>query len=244
MEKSKELENCNFVRLILMLAVVIYHSMVFWKGGWFYKEPTESSNALKYIAMWLNTFHIYGFVLVSGYVFYALKFEKNKYKEYGKFLLNKIKRLLVPLCFTSLIWAIPFYIIYFKSTINLVIKKFGFMESPSQLWFLAMLFVVFSLYYPISNIVNKNWIIGGGIVLLLYCIGMVGNRFFPNIFQIWSGLKYIIFFWIGCNIRKEKDCFIYRIPTIIFLLFDLTIFVLWNYLNEMNLELLASVCHL
>ena len=30
-----ELKNCYFVKTILMLLVVGYHSMVFWSGDWF-----------------------------------------------------------------------------------------------------------------------------------------------------------------------------------------------------------------
>lgn len=160
MNKSKELENCNFVKLLLMLSVVLYHSMAYWKGGWFYKDPSEESGILMYIARWLNTFHIYGFVIVSGYIFHVIKIKRNQYQNYCAFLINKAKRLIVPLYFTTIIWAVPFYCMFFKPTILELGEKFILMESPSQLWFLGMLFVVFALYWPISTFVNRNLLVG------------------------------------------------------------------------------------
>lgn len=165
--KSKELEQCDFVKLLLMGFVVLYHSMAFWKGNWFVKEPEEQSHVLKYFSMWLNTFHIYGFTLVSGYIFQTMKFEKHKYQDFGVFLTNKAKRLLVPLCFIEIIWALPFYALIFKPTISTLVKKFLLMESPSQLWFLGMLFVLFLIYWPISNAINKNWTSGGDYIYYL-----------------------------------------------------------------------------
>jgi len=33
--REKELENCTFIKTILMVIIVIYHSMLFWNGTWF-----------------------------------------------------------------------------------------------------------------------------------------------------------------------------------------------------------------
>lgn len=164
--KSRELEHCDFVKLMPMCFVVLYHSMALWKGNWFIKEPEEQSHILKYLSMWFNTFHIYGFALVSGYIFQVVKFEKHRYQIFFDFLINKAKRLLVPLYFTSFIWVIPFYALIFKPTAMVLVKKFVLMESPSQLWFLGMLFVLFLIYWSISNFLNKNRIQGGGLYFL------------------------------------------------------------------------------
>ena len=59
-----ELENCNFAKTILMILVVLYHSLVFWKGNWFTANPTSTSVILGTLADWLNSFHIYAFVLI------------------------------------------------------------------------------------------------------------------------------------------------------------------------------------
>ena len=35
----EQLENCIFVKTVLMLMVVAYHSMIFWGGDWFSVQP-------------------------------------------------------------------------------------------------------------------------------------------------------------------------------------------------------------
>ena len=45
-DRQAELKNCNFVKTVLMLIVVLYHCMVFWTGTWFSEAPVHSSGAL------------------------------------------------------------------------------------------------------------------------------------------------------------------------------------------------------
>ena len=95
-DRQTELSNCTFVKTILMLIVVIYHCILFWKGTWFTGNPVYESKLLDILATWMNSFHIYGFTLVSGYLFHYLKCEKTKYDRFVPFVINKFKRLLVP----------------------------------------------------------------------------------------------------------------------------------------------------
>ena len=85
--RNNEVTNCGFVKTILMLLVVFYHSILYWNGQWFIGKPEFASPLFSIIAQWLNTFHIYAFTLVSGYLFYYLKFEKGKY---GNFHAQKV----------------------------------------------------------------------------------------------------------------------------------------------------------
>lgn len=65
-----ELSNCTFVKSILMITVVLYHSCVFWTGSWFTRESVAiEAPGLEFFSNFLGTFHIYGFALVSGYIF-------------------------------------------------------------------------------------------------------------------------------------------------------------------------------
>lgn len=58
MNQVDKLENCYFVKNILMSMVVLYHSIAIWiPGGWFV-PPEESSYMLGIVALWLNFFHI------------------------------------------------------------------------------------------------------------------------------------------------------------------------------------------
>ena len=68
----KELDNCRFVKTVLMIIILVYHSCVFWAGGWLPGIATQiKAPLLVSLAGWLSTFHIYGFTLISGYVYAA-----------------------------------------------------------------------------------------------------------------------------------------------------------------------------
>lgn len=64
-----ELENSKFVKMILMLLVILGHACAFWSGYWFTENPVIKSNGMNTLYAWLNSFHIYAFALVSGYIF-------------------------------------------------------------------------------------------------------------------------------------------------------------------------------
>lgn len=71
-EKSKSemsLKNCTFVKTVLMLLVILGHSMAFWSGSWFTGNPEITSLSMNYLYKWINSFHVFAFALVSGYIF-------------------------------------------------------------------------------------------------------------------------------------------------------------------------------
>lgn len=66
---SEILLNLRFVKTILMLLVILGHSVKFWEGNWFTKNPQLVSESLAWLSRWIASFHIYAFTLVSGYIF-------------------------------------------------------------------------------------------------------------------------------------------------------------------------------
>ena len=58
---DKRLSNCNFIKAILMLTVVLYHSVLFWGGSWFSGVETLAfpSEGLNILSKILGSFHIY-----------------------------------------------------------------------------------------------------------------------------------------------------------------------------------------
>lgn len=94
-----------------------------------------ASDTLKVLSEWLNSFHIYGFTFVSGYIFFALRYEFGKYQKFSEFIISKAKRLLIPYVFTAIIWVIPISTYFFNYGITDIIAKYVFAVSPGQLWF-------------------------------------------------------------------------------------------------------------
>lgn len=219
------LDNCYFVKTILMLLVVLYHSILFWGGGsWLDNQPVIfKSRALSIIAVWLNTFHIYGFTLVSGYIFQYLKYEKGKYQKFFPFIANKAKRLLVPYVFVAIIWVIPISYVLFSYTPKDIILKYVLCTGPSQLWFLWMLFDVFCIVWIISNWL-KNDFIAIFISCISWLIGYVCGARFSNIFCVWTAFNYLPFFILGMKLREKNNCLLYKIPAILFVFIQLVLF--------------------
>ena len=195
-------ENCTFVKTVLMLIVVLYHSIVFWGGGWFSAfKPPEQIEPIKYFAKWLNSFHVYGFVLTSGYLYSFLRFEKGKYQKYGPFLKNKAKRLLIPYAFIAIVWVIPIGQVFFHNSVKDIVKGYLLGTGPSQLWFLLMLFGVFAIVWGLSEFIHKSVI--GSILLsgFFYVIGYAGSHFIDNYFMIWMACLYLPLFILGMKYR-------------------------------------------
>lgn len=80
-KESCQLEHINTAKAVLMLMVVFYHSMLFWKGQWFTKNPVIEADYLNCIIEWLNSFHIYGFTAISGYLYYYVSVDIGKRKS-------------------------------------------------------------------------------------------------------------------------------------------------------------------
>ena len=223
-KQNTELVNCTFVRTILMLSVVLYHSILYWGGNWFVGEPVFSSRLLSVLADWMNTFHIYAFTLVSGYLFCFLKVENGKYGKIVPFIKNKVFRLLVPYAFVLFLWVVPFSYV-FNGEVNIV-NNILLGINPAQLWFLLMLFWVFIIFRLLADFFEKHTLLGAFVVLGFYGVSIIGAMLVPNMLQIWRGFGYLIFFWIGFKIRQIPISIVRGIPSFVWGVAHTGLFVL------------------
>lgn len=186
-----------------MLFVIIGHSVDFWKGNWFLAiTPAQNSTILCFISDFLNSFHIYAFTFASGYLFYYLKIEQLRYAEFFLFLKSKAKRLIIPYIFVCAVYVIPVAEYFFHYSISEIITRYVLGTSPNQLWFLLMLFWVYIIAWPLSDLFNKKPTVGMVIVGSLYLVGVLGSRLTPNYFFIWSSCEFVLFFWLGFMFKK------------------------------------------
>lgn len=201
---DRQMENCNFIKVVLMGFIVLYHSLAIWlPEGWF-GTPAWKSTSFSLIAQWLNSFHIYAFVLISGYIFAYLKFECNKYQNFAGFIKNKAKRLLLPYVVVTIVWNVPWDYAFQTESNRIAVSDYLFALSPSQLWFLWMLFGVFVMAYFLAGVMWRKPLFGLVISLALYAISIVGGVFLPNVFQIWYACRFIMLFFAGMMIRKDR----------------------------------------
>lgn len=217
--KTLTLSQCNVIKVSMMLMVIFYHSICLWGEETWFIPAAESSKILAFFCKFLNSIHIYVFTFVSGFLFYFLKYEKKRYHSLLKDVGDRAKRLLFPYIVVAVLWVVPFSIYYFHTEPLIILRNYFFGESPSQLWFLLMLFVVFCLFYLLADFFYKhNFFVGGIFCAFFYIIGFIGERFIPNVFQIWTALKYIFYYWLGFYFCKEKTNFFYKIPFFVYLI--------------------------
>jgi len=232
--QKRELANCDFTKVVLMLMVVFYHSILFWNGSWFNQKPIYSAPILQIVAKWLNSFHVYGFALVSGYIFYFLKQEQNRYNTFSGFVKNKAKRLLVPYVFLSAVWVAPIACLYFQYNWKIMIQRFVLATSPNQLWFLWMLFDVFILFWLLADFFTKYNFWGFIVAGVFWIVGVGGSTAFPNVFMIWTAFQYVPLFWLGFKLRQHGAKMAMRIPSVIYILVHLLLFGLTQKLGTQD----------
>lgn len=220
-DRKRTIDNCNFIKTILMMLVILYHSMALWlPNGWFNQAPAEPVALFSCFAVWLNSFHIYAFALVSGYIYAYARLEMGKYVEFYTFVKKKVKRLLVPYIFVALLWAAPIHAYFFKVDISDLVDNYILGKSPAHLWFILMLFWVFVIARVIEKCVYGQVGMGFLVSLFLYAIGEIGPRVVPNLFGFFNACKFFVFFWMGMMIWKYGMEKLERIPTIVYVSVD------------------------
>ena len=96
-----------------------------------------------------------------------------------------------------------------------------------------MLFLVFLLFDLFSKFFYKNEIFGGIVALVLsYVLGIVGQKYLDNYFQIWTAFRFIPFFWIGFKLRQHQNCVLRKIHPFIYGGTFVLIFIIIQLLPE------------
>ena len=216
-----------------MLTVVIYHAMLFWGGvGWFTGTPVYNSDILREFALCLNYFHVQAFTLVAAYLYCYLRYERGKYAEFVPFCKNKLQRLIVPYIFVSVFWVVPFSVYFFDLGTKDVFLKYVLATSPSQLWFLWMLFDVFLLAWIFSDKLYSSNKFAVGMTLFLLLMGIIGGKLLPNVFGIWTACRYFIYFMIGFKLRQYGMVNVRRISPVWWILLYVFLYVLMIYAGD------------
>ena len=188
----------------MMIVIVLYHSFLFFGGSWFTAvEPAQNADYLYYIAKWMNTFHIQTFTMVSGFLFYYLGVRKRNSHVHN--ILKRAKRLLVPYFFTCIFWVVPITCYFFHFSVGEVFYKYVLMASPSQLWFLVMLFMVFCFFEFFGKKMKFRLRELAIVFIVTVVSGCILSYFNINLFQIAKSVQYILYFYLGGFIYYHRD---------------------------------------
>lgn len=132
-----------------------------------------------------------------------------------------------------------------------LVNKYVLCISPSQLWFLWMLFWVFEISWPLWRLLSNQGFKGLLTAGILFCVGVLGSMVLPNFFMIWTGCQYVIFFYLGIQIRLKHQngykVYISSVPwwmwgliyTVLFVMVEYNSFPETPFFKCMNLGLLT-----
>lgn len=227
-KEKKRIEWVDMLKGLAIICVIIGHR-------------TGSSYAILPCALriWIYSFHMPLFFLLSGFVFSI-----DKYENFKQFFINKIKTIIIPMVFFSIvIWL--FNYLYYGVLLNHTYSHFLenikrmiislFMqerhgEYNSTLWFLTCLFVVQIMFYGTLKVSKNLWNILG-IIFVCFVIGViyveVGGELLP--WEIDTAFISIVFVGLGYILKKQVHV-LDRIPIYVGIIFLLINFVL-TYIN-------------
>ena len=224
-----EKTNITYLKTIMMLLVVLFHSCIFYSGNWFtIAQPVNNAHYIAMFADFLNTFQTQAFTMASGYLFFYLKSEKGKYRNAKKDISKRFFRLIVPYFIISVFWAIPVHVHFYGFDIKDIISKYLLGTSPDQLWFLLMLFWNFCLFYCIANKIafNKQFLVLFVIISMFGAILSAAG--IVSLFQIDTTIRYTVFYYLGGYIYDRENSILVNISKVKYiLLYGLTGLILW-----------------
>lgn len=132
--ESDKMQYISVLRVGSMLLIVLFHSMCFYTGNWWYLcadvVPFWKVISTPTVKIGLTTF-----VFISGFLYGYMYLKRGKYRNPKTFLAKKSRRLLVPYFFWGILMIITMPAVHI-SWINLF-------TGVAHLWFLMALFEMF-----------------------------------------------------------------------------------------------------
>lgn len=221
---SQKIYYLDHVKVLLTVLVILHHTFITYggPGGWYYRQPTTSKAALIPMTMFVSTnqaFFMGLFFLLSAY------FIEPSLKRKGTrlYLLDRLKRLGIPLVFYSFI---------FSPILNFLVYKFGdkqpatFLQYLSGfndwidlgvLWFVAALLLFTLIFVALYSLkptgtkaisqlqTGKVLLFGAMLGLITFLVRLqfhVGWTLHPLGFQFGHFTQYIAMFTVGILARR------------------------------------------
>ncbi|MCE5345947.1 MAG: acyltransferase [Bacteroidales bacterium] len=165
------------------------------RGGWTLPEGIHSVKAYWWVQKITFSFMLEMFVFVSGYLMAYQYIELKKIDKFLPFLYKKIKRLIVPGIFFSILYFIFFYSFqYVFHATNQILIGCG------HLWFLPMLFWCFIGGYFLIKVKFSEPIK----LLSCLCLAVISDALGWLPFQMGNACYYLFFFYFGYYVFINK----------------------------------------
>lgn len=177
MEKTKRFDEISIMRVLAMTMIVAFHSMCFYNGKWLKVNAIMIPLWTK-VSAFLDVIDLNMFVFISGYLYGYLYIFRNKYRHPSEVIRNKAIRLLLPYCF----WGSIMAAVWPWNTWGRLLYGIG------HLWFLLMLFGVFTLTVLLQLLNNQRIRFTGRLGILLIVLGYLANYIFLYVYLSWRHL--------------------------------------------------------
>jgi len=195
MKNKTQLNYIEILRAFATVLVVIGHALCVCLGAWGHK--VFINEGMGYILFkWIYSFHMPLFAFITGYLFYYQFEIREKKVTVKKFLIDKIRRLIIPLFIFKYfllqpIWAVTEQRAYPTVESYLINTEVGY------LWFLYIIFAIYMTLYFIKFIRKKA--IVSSLVVLIACNCFSG--YFPS--QVNRFLELLFYAILGMLLCKK-----------------------------------------
>lgn len=180
--------NISRLRVIFIIWILIWHSV----NGYVLRDSLVDIHyheELEFLRGITNLV-LQGFVFVSGLLFARGYVLRGKYSDTRKFIIDKVKRLLLPYMF----WCLALYVLYSVPMMNIIC-------GAKHLWFLLMLFDVFVLAIFAMPFLVKSTIKTDTCLMIMFCVLLpaitMQIHYIPNVLGLKTALSYLPPFLIG-----------------------------------------------
>jgi len=181
------------IRIALTVLVILHHTAITYggPGGWYYSEPADGLVSGLLLTVFVSTnqaFFMGFFFLLSSYFIPASYTRKGRYR----FLLDRLKRLGIPLVFYSLVITPVMIYMLVRLNMNQPISWYDVFIGRDEwinigvLWFTAAL-LLFTVVYALSRSLaaekaNKTKALPGNPAIFLFALGLGLISFMVRIF--------------------------------------------------------------
>ncbi len=206
------------LRMFLPILVLLGHAAVMYTPDGAVC-PAVGSPFLSVLSRYIYSFHMPLFFVLSG-ALWGYQIQRGKYRQRGRFLLAKARRLLIPYLFFGICIVAPVVVgFHFTSYnfVNYLIHGIFLSEDSRHLWYVLALFWVFVFsigFRPLLGKLHPALCLGFSLGILY------ASQYLPfSVFQLQAALYYQFFFLVGYYLDRYFPYLFTWIQKLLFLPF-------------------------
>lgn len=202
---SRRRQDIVTIRAIAILLVMLGHSIVLYSSAWNLYSTEVASPPLDHLKDVINVVQMPLFFSVSGFCFL---YSMRSTKQFGAFVLAKIRRILVPFLIIGLLWLYPLRTLIRypgyrdHSPAYVIVKDILGGYDNGHLWFLPTLFLMLMVTDLLSRLIADSRFRDAVILAIAVIALMVVPNGVPYIREFG---QYYLYFVLGILIHEHEE---------------------------------------